>query len=441
MPSAPSGAPATAGASAPPFPSTGHPASATTTAATATAGTDHPHPSPSPLRINLALFGLGVATFALLFSTQALLPEITAAFAVRPDQASWTVSATTLALAAAVLPLSLLSERVGRRAMMTGSVAAAVAVALVLPFVPGLPALIALRAVQGVALAGIPASAVAYLSEELDKRAMVGAVGLFIAGNSVGGMSGRMAGGWVAQGYGWRAGLAAVALLALAGAVAYRALLPRPRGSGAAARPRLRELTATVGGHLASPLLLRLFAIGALLMTVFNAVYTAIAFRLAEDPFGLSSGIVGSVFVIFLVGTGSSSLTGPLVDRLGRRGALYAAFGAVGAGLLLSLWDSLPAVLLGLVLVTGGFFSGHAVASASVGRVVDHGRAQAAALYQVGYYAGASAGGVLGTLAYHWSGWPGTVVLSSAALLVSAALTLYATLRAASASRAVAAPG
>ncbi|SFB86646.1 MFS transporter [Streptomyces aidingensis] len=425
MPSATSPAPATAGASAPSFPS----ATATATA------TDHPHPS--PVRVNLALFGIGVATFALLFSTQALLPEIGAAFGVRPDQASWTVSATTLALAAAVLPLSLLSERVGRRAMMTGSVTVAVAVALVLPFAPGLPALIALRAVQGAALAGIPASAVAYLSEEVDRRAMVGAIGLFIAGNSVGGMSGRMAGGWVAEGFGWRAGLAAVALLALAGAVLYGLLLPRQRRF-TASRPGPREMAATVAGHLTTPLLLRLFTIGALLMTAFNAVYTAIAFRLAEEPFGLSPGIVGSVFVIFLVGTGSSSLTGPLVDRLGRRGALYAAMGAVGAGLLLSLWDSLPAVLLGLVLITGGFFSGHAVASASVGRAADTGRAQAAALYQVGYYTGASAGGLLGALSFHWSGWAGTVALAFAALLVSAAVTLYATLRAGTASRTVA---
>lgn len=381
------------------------------------------------LRVNLALFAVGLATFALLFSTQALLPDIAAAYDVRPDQASWTISATTLALAAAVLPLSTLSERFGRRETMTVAVVVAVALALVIPLAPNLATLVALRAAQGAAIAGIPASAVAYLAEELDARATVGAVGLFIAGNSVGGMVGRVLTGWVAEGWGWRAALAAVAVLGLVTAVLFRLLLPRARHFvPASLRPR--RVLRTVGGHLAQPLLLRLFAIGALLMAAFSAVYTVIGFRLVADPFGLSAGLVGSVFVIYLVGTGSSSATGTVVERLGRRGALYAAISTFGAGLLLSLVDHLAAVLLGLVLLTGGFFLGHAVASGSVSRTATHGKAQAAALYQVAYYGGASVGGTVGAMLYHHAAWDGLVAFALAALTVTAGITLYATGRA-----------
>ncbi|MGO4750880.1 MFS transporter, partial [Streptomyces sp. 2MCAF27] len=155
-------------------------------------------------RMRLALFAAGLATFALLFSTQALLPAISADLDVQPDQASWTVSAATLALALAVLPLSALSERFGRRAMMTGSLAVAVAVGLAVPFAPDLGWLIALRAVQGAAIAGIPASAMAYLSEEVRPSSLISAIGLFVAGNSFGGMTGRLLTGWVADGWGWR---------------------------------------------------------------------------------------------------------------------------------------------------------------------------------------------------------------------------------------------
>ncbi|RKN46897.1 MFS transporter [Streptomyces hoynatensis] len=407
MPTVLPGAPATAGASTQPLP--------------ATAGGTRMR-----IRINLALFAAGLATFALLFSTQALLPDLAGGFGVRADQASWTVSATTIGLAAAVLPLSTLSERFGRRQTMTVSLGVAVALAVAIPFAPSLPWLVLLRALQGAALAGVPASAVAYLSEELPARATVGAVGLFIAGNSVGGMTGRVLTGWVAEAFGWRAALGAVAAMAVVSAVAFRALLPRARNfHPAPLRPRL--VLRTVQDHLARPLLLRLYAIGMLLMAAFSAVYTVVGFRLTEAPFHLSAGLAGSVFVIYLVGTGSSAATGPVMERLGRRGALYLAIGTVAAGLLLSLAGSLLLVLGGLVLITGGFFLGHAVASGSVSRTVTHGRAQASALYQVAYYLGASAGGTLGAVLFHAAGWPGLVAFALAALLVTALITLYAT--------------
>ncbi|GHI38069.1 hypothetical protein Sviol_24770 [Streptomyces violascens] len=75
-------------------------------------------------------------TFALLYSTQALLPLISADLGATASAASWTVSAATGALALFVLPLSALSERFGRTRMMTVSLAIAVAVGLLVPFAP-----------------------------------------------------------------------------------------------------------------------------------------------------------------------------------------------------------------------------------------------------------------------------------------------------------------
>ncbi|ADI07771.1 transport integral membrane protein [Streptomyces bingchenggensis BCW-1] len=380
-------------------------------------------------RMRLALFAAGLATFALLFSTQALLPAISADLDVQPDQASWTVSAATLALALAVLPLSALSERFGRRAMMTGSLAVAVAVGLAVPFAPDLGWLIALRAVQGAAIAGIPASAMAYLSEEVRPSSLIGTIGLFVAGNSFGGMTGRLLTGWVADGWGWRVSLATVGVLSLVCAIAFRLLLPKARHfTPSAVSPR--ALARTCGGHLSDPLLRRLYAIGALFMTVFGGVYTVIGYRLVAEPFNLSQSLVGSIFLIYLVGTASSAAAGKLVGRLGRRGALYVAVTTTTAGLLLSLGDSLVAVVLGLVLITAGFFAGHAVASSSVSRAAKTGRAQASALYQTAYYVGSSVGGTLGALAFHAAGWSGTVVLGLVAVAGAAAITLYATRKA-----------
>ncbi|RFU84332.1 MFS transporter [Streptomyces triticagri] len=420
MPPASSGASAThAGARTSPSPEPLTPAAAPADTRLAPGGAGY-------RRMSFALFAAGLAAFALLYSTQALLPAVSAEFGVTAGTASWTVSAATGALALCVLPLSALSERYGRRTVMTASLTVAVAVGLLVPFAPNLGWLVALRAVQGAALAGLPASAMAYLAEEVRPKALVAAIGLFVAGNSIGGMSGRVLTGWVAQAWGWRAAVAAVGVMALLCAVAFRVLLPGPRHFRAGSlRPRV--LLGTVRDHLGNPLLRRLYAIGALFMTVFGGVYTVIGYRLVEEPFSLPQGVVGSIFLVYLVGTVSSAAAGRLVRRLGRRGALYLAVGTTAAGLLLSLGDSLMAVLAGLVLITAGFFAGHAVASSAVSGTAKSGRAQASALYQSAYYLGSSAGGTLGAVAFHATGWSGTVLLGLIAVVGVAGITLLGT--------------
>ncbi|WP_037886862.1 MFS transporter [Streptomyces viridochromogenes] len=381
---------------------------------------------PGYRRMSFALFLAGVATFALLYSTQALLPLISGEFGVAASEASWTVAAATGGLALFVLPMSALSERFGRRTVMTASLAVAVTVGLLVPFAPNLTVLVVLRAVQGAALAGLPASATAYLAEEVRPKALVTAIGLFVAGNSVGGMSGRVITGWVAQEWGWRIAVGVIGAIAVACAVAFRLLLPAPRNfKPGSLRPRV--LARTVRAHLSNPLLCRLYAIGALFMTVFGGVYTVIGYRLTEAPFSLPQGIIGSIFLVYLVGTVSASTAGRLVGRLGRRGALYAAGGTTATGLLLSLAGSLPLVLLGLVLITGGFFAGHAVASSAVSKTAAHGRAQASALYQSAYYVGSSAGSTMGALAFHAGGWTGTVAVGLLAIIGVVTITVFGT--------------
>ncbi|MDH6110868.1 YNFM family putative membrane transporter [Kitasatospora sp. MAP12-15] len=380
-------------------------------------------------RSNLALFAAGIATFVLLYSTQGLLPLLSADLNLTPGQASWTASAATLGLALALLPASALSDRYGRTAVMTGSVVAASVIALALPFAPGLGALVTLRVLQGAALAGLPATAMAYLAEEVHPSALASAMGLYVAGNSIGGMGGRLVSGWVGAGFGWRWGLAASALLALLAAAAFRLLIPAARHFRRTPVDA-RALSRTVSAHLHNPLLLRLYALGMLFMAVFGAVYNTVGFRLVAAPFHLPQSMAASIFVVYLVGTASSAGAGRLAARLGRRGALYVAIGLTAGGLLLSLADSLLGALLGLVLITAGFFVGHATASSSVGRTATHGRAQASALYLIAYYLGNSLGGTLGADAYHSVGWPGSATVGLAAMALAAAVTLYATWRA-----------
>ncbi|MET7794756.1 MFS transporter [Micrococcus luteus] len=126
MPSASTGASTTVGATS------------SVTSSTAAVDSRLTPGGPGYRRMSFALFLAGVATFALLYSTQALLPLVSTDFGVSASEASWTVSAATGALALFVLPMSALSERFGRRTLMTASLAVAVTVGLLVPFAPSI---------------------------------------------------------------------------------------------------------------------------------------------------------------------------------------------------------------------------------------------------------------------------------------------------------------
>lgn len=361
------------------------------------------------LRVSVAMFVSGVAIFAVLYSAQAVLPHLSADFGLTPAGAALSMSVATAALALGVLPISALSERFGRVPVMAVSVAAVAVLGLLAPLSPTYPVLLLLRALQGLAVAGLPAVAMAYLADEFHPSALGGAVGLFIAGNGLGGLAGRLLAGFATDLGGWRAGLGAVAVLALACGVAFVALLPPQRRVD---RPPVSaaRLASGVRGHLADAALRRLFLAGFVLMGGFVTLYNFIGYRLMQAPFGLSASAVGLVFLAYLGGTVSSAVAGRVADRFGRPRVFVAAVLLAIAAALLTLPDALAPVLVGVVLLTVGFFGAHAVASGWIGRLAHTDRAQASGLYLLAYYAGSSAGGWAGGLVYQHAGWSGTVV-------------------------------
>ena len=189
--------------------------------------------------------------------------------------------------------------------------------------------------------------------------------------------------------------------------------------------PRSRFFTPSRAGggallrHLADPGMRRLYLVAFALMSTFVTVYNYLGYRLIAAPFGLPQAVVALVFVMYLAGTFSSPAAGSLADRVGRRPVLLGACVVTAAGLALTLPGSLPAVAVGLLVMTTGFFAAHSVASGWVGRRADSGRAQASGLYLFAYYLGSSVGGSAGGLAYEHGHWPATVAYGLVLLAVA----------------------
>jgi YNFM family putative membrane transporter len=281
--------------------------------------------------------------------------------------------------------------------------------------------LVAARALEGLALGGVPGTAMAYLAGEAPPARLGLAMGLNVSGAAFGGMTGRVAMGVLAQAASWRWAIGALSLVDLIAAVAFVLLLPRARSPSAERSSLVRHLRAW-GRALADPALASLYLVAFLAMGAFVAVYNYLGFRLAAPPYGLSPAKIGLIFLAYLVGMAASSWAGASADRYGRRSILLAGAALALAGEALTLARPLPVVIAGVAVLTGGFFVVHSVASGWVGRLAGAGRSHASSLYLLAYYGGASLLGSAGGWIWRSGGWPGLVGACAAAMLGAAAL-------------------
>ena len=373
------------------------------------------------IRSSLALFLAGFATFSLLYCPQPLLPTLSRTFAVDAAAGSLAISLGTACLALSIVAAASLSDLKGRKAVMTASLIAASGLNVAAAFAPGWALFLTLRALEGVALGGVPAVAMTYLAEETDPDGLGLAMGIYVGATAVGGMAGRVITGLVADASSWRTAVATIGIIGLLDAALFVALLPASR--------HFHSRKVDLGGQLAAfraasadPRLLLVYGFAFLAMGGFVAVYNYAGFRLEAPPYRLDQAQEGLIFTLYLLGTMSSAVAGSLADRLGRAPVMVLGLGVALLGVVSSLFAPLWAIVLGIALVTLGFFAGHGVASGTVGGLAGPDKAQAASLYLLSYYAGSSVLGTLGGWFWTLGGWP--AVAGFVAALLAAAMLL-----------------
>ncbi len=373
-------------------------------------------------RASIALFVGGFVTFAILYSTQPLMPVFSRQFGVTPAVASLSLSLTTGTLAVFMLFAAVLSESQGRKTIMSLSLFCSAVLAVLVSFSPDFFILLGLRALQGVVLAGLPSIAMAYVGEEFHPGSLGLAMGLYVGGTTVGGMVGRIATGVLTDVYSWRVALGMIGLLGLLGSLWFWIGLPASTNFTPHSLAK-RRLFGALGRHAKDPGLLCIFGIGFLLMGGFVALYNYVGYLLVAPPYHLSQAALGAIFVVYLAGTFSSAWMGKLADSFGRPRILLAGIAIMVLGGLLTLSGNLCAIIAGVAVYTFGFFGSHSVASSWVGQRTTADKAQASSLYLLFYYAGSSLFGSVGGLFWDPYGWYGVVSMIMALLLLALLLT------------------
>lgn len=382
--------------------------------------------------VRLALLFAGIVTFAQLYAPQAVLPQISAEFNVGASMASLMVSFGTLGVALSAIPWSLAADRIGRVRAMIWSVTTATALGFITIAMPMFEVVLALRFLEGLALGGVPAVALAYLNEEITRRAAPLVAGTYVAGNTIGGLSGRILAAPVGDFLGWRIGLLSVSILAVAATIAFIAIVPQPRGfwpPGPGETTLARSVRETIGhsaAHLRSITMLAVFAQPLLLMGGFVAMYNFLGYRLLADPYRIPSWLVGLAFLAYLAGSVSSPIAGGLAARWPRKWVLLGCTLVMLLGTLTTLAAPIWVILAGLIIMTAGFFAAHSVASGIAGSIPHRGRAQSSAIYNFCYYVGSSVFGFVGGILYVAIGWTGTVAMVVALIMVAMLIALVA---------------
>lgn len=379
--------------------------------------------TPQFMRVTLALFSAGLATFALLYCVQPLLPVLSQDFGISPATSSLSLSVSTVMLAFGLLFTGPLSDTIGRKNVMVVSLMLAALCTVICAFMTSWNGVLIMRAMMGLSLSGVAAVAMSYLSEEIHPSVLAFSMGLYISGNSIGGMSGRLVSGVLTDYFPWRVAIGTIGVLALIAAITFWRILPESRHfRPGSLRPKTLLLNSKL--HWRDAGLPLLFLQGFLLMGAFVTLFNYIGYRLLAPPYLLSQAVVGLLSVVYLTGSYSSPKAGALTARYGRGPVLSVAILLMLAGLGMTALSPLFAIFGGMMLFTAGFFAAHSVASSWIGQRARRAKGQASSMYLFSYYLGSSLAGTLGGFFWHSFGWMGITAFLSALLLLALVVSL-----------------
>ncbi|MGG4607141.1 MFS transporter [Providencia sp. Me31A] len=369
------------------------------------------------LRVTLSFFTVGFATFALLYFVQPILPLLSADFNISPATASLSLSLSTGLMALGLLITGPISDAIGRKNVMVIALTCAALFTLLSAVMQSWQGILVARALVGLSLSGVAAVAMTYLSEEIHPSYVALSMGLYISGNSIGGMSGRLMTGVIADFYSWRVAVVILGTLALLAAIGFWRLLPSSQHFRATSL-KPKNLWVNLHLHFRDKGLPWLFVEGFVLMGGFVTMYNYIGYRLLEAPYYFSQSTVGLLSIIYLTGTYSATKTGSLTQKYGLGSVLMASIGMMLAGIIITLHPNVWLVLLGMTILTAGFFAAHSVASSWVGRRAKRARGQASSLYLFSYYAGSSIAGTVGGIFWAHFGWNGVALFIAGILFI-----------------------
>ena len=346
----------------------------------------------------------GLSVFAQLYLFQPMLSELQASFGVSLATGSLAVSASTIGMATGLFLFAFKADTFKRERLMSLSLILSALLTITSAFMSHFVLLLLLNFLKGIALSGVSAVALAYLSDEIEPGKIGLAISLYLSGNTIGGMTGRVAGSLLAGWGGWQQAVWVIGITSLL--LGYLFYWKIPASSQVSQNSiSIKEKLQQMKDLLSKRLFIGMYLIAALAMGVFVSVYNYISIQLESPRYGLPHQMIAMIFVMYLTGVAGSIIVGKLSDKHRPERLLRYSLILLGAGLSMLLIPRLWALIAGLGVLTFAFFSTHTIASRIVSVNASRSKSSATSIYWLSYYAGSSIIGSLTGIILTRFGW------------------------------------
>lgn len=374
--------------------------------------------------IKLCIFLSGLSVFAQIYLFQPLLPMVSEHFQRSVGDSSLLVSSSTIGMALGLFFFAFKADDFSRKKLMVFSLLTSAILTIISVWIPSLPLLIAIGVIKGFVISGVSSVALAYLTEEVSVAIVGMAISMYISGNTIGGMSGRILATIIAGEMGWQKAVLIIGIESLLMGLIFWKFFPESRFFVPQKINFSRKLK-QMGKFISDPYMLRLYLIAALLMGVFVSVYNYLTFRLESPPFSLNHLFVAFIFLMYTFGVFGTMATSRLSQRFEQKYILRIFIITMLGGVCLLLSHNITLLIIGLALLTFSFFAVHTMASRLITLHAKEGKSSATSIYWLFYYFGSSILGSGTGYLLHATSWTGFVTV----LLLTVAISFLLTIR------------
>ncbi|WP_369838571.1 MFS transporter [Chryseobacterium tongliaoense] len=376
--------------------------------------------------IKLCIFLSGLSVFAQLYLFQPLLPMVAEHFHTTVGDSSLLVSSSTRGMAAGLFFFAFKADSYSRKGLMTFSLLSSAALTIISTWIPSLTLLVATGILKGFVISGVSAVALAYLTEEVQVSVIGLAISMYLSGNTIGGMSGRIFATILSGELGWRNAVLIIGVESLILGLVFWKLFPESKFFNPQKTDYHLKMK-QMKRFLTDPYMLRLYFIAALLMGAFVSVYNYLTFRLEAAPFSLSHFYIAFIFLMYTFGVFGTMITARLSKRFEQKYILKGSIVCMLGGISLLLSENLYIVISGLGLFTLSFFAAHTMASQMTALRARIGKSSATSIYWLFYYFGSSILGSGTGYLLHDTSWKFFILFLIGSILIAFFLTYQKT--------------
>ncbi|MEK6451013.1 MULTISPECIES: MFS transporter [unclassified Myroides] len=377
-------------------------------------------------RIKWCIFMVGVSVFAQLYNYQPLLSDITHFFKVTPAQSSYLVSASTMGMAFGLLLFAFIADSYPRKEVMLFSLVTSTLLTLVSAWISDFSILVNINFIKGICISGVSAVTLAYLAEEIDPKYIGTAISFYLAGNTFGGMFGRIVAALISGWFGWQVAVFSIGIIAIIIAFVFYMFFPNS-SFFTPQKLNLQHKLTQMKSIFQNVKLLAMYVVAICLMGSFVSVYNFLGFKLEAPPYNLPHYLIAMIFLMYAFGIFGNMIAGTLSDKYSPKKILLSALTMMLLGTIAMFLDNLVVILLGLTFFTISFFSGHTIASRVVTTLGQEAKSSATAFYWFFYYIGSSVIGSSTGIFVNKGNWNDFFLTLMALSIIALATTLYTT--------------